>query len=186
MARIALYLDEDVHPTLAKILRERGFDVLTTAKVGMLEKSDPEQLKFAAAQGRAILTYNVRDYVRLAQQYAEQRRSHAGIVVSDQLPLRELLRQTLRLLADLSAEEMVNQFEWLSNFDIIRMILVCLPSGGIIPDVIADAVQFVFMTDDMFVIIALPQPAGEGGPATVPNRVSVGGDRFKRLDNAPQ
>lgn len=116
MARIALYLDEDVHPTLAKILRERGFDVRTTAEVGMLEKSDPEQLEFAAAQGRAILTYNVRDYVRLAQQYAEQQRTHAGIVVSDQLPLRELLRRTLRLLADLSAEEMVNQFEWLSNY----------------------------------------------------------------------
>lgn len=47
----------------AKTLRERGFDALTTAEVGMLGKSDPEQLEFAAAQGRAILTYNVRDDV---------------------------------------------------------------------------------------------------------------------------
>jgi len=31
MALIALYLDEDVHPRLATILRERGFDVLTAA-----------------------------------------------------------------------------------------------------------------------------------------------------------
>jgi acetolactate synthase regulatory subunit len=83
MARIALYLDEDVHPTLARILRERGFDVLTVA---------------------------------LAQQYAEQKRAHAGIIVSDQLPLRELLRRTLKLLAALSAEEMVNRFEWLSAY----------------------------------------------------------------------
>lgn len=116
MARIALYLDEDVHPTLAKILRERGFDVLTTTEAEMLEKSDQEQLEFATAQGRVILTHNVRDYVRLAQQYAEQKRTHSGIIVSDQLPLKELLRRTLKLLADLSAKEMVNRFEWLSNY----------------------------------------------------------------------
>ena len=116
MATIALYLDEDVHPTLATILRERAFDVLTTSEAGMLGKSDPEQLEFAARQGRAILTHNIRDYVRLARQYAEQNRAHAGIIVSDQLPLRELLRRTLRLLTALSAEEMVNRFEWLSNY----------------------------------------------------------------------
>lgn len=34
----------------------------------------------------------------------------------DQLPLRELLRRTLRLLTALSAEEMANRFEWLSNY----------------------------------------------------------------------
>lgn len=116
MSAIALYLDEDVHPTLAVILRERGFDVLTASEAGMLEKSDPEQLELAARQGRAILTHNIRDYVQLARQYAEQNRAHAGIIVSDQLPLRELLRRTLKLLAALSAEEMANRFEWLSNY----------------------------------------------------------------------
>jgi len=105
-----------VHPRLAKILRERGFDVLTTAEAGLLEKSDPEQLEFASGQGRAILTHNVRGYVQLAQQYAKQKRTHAGIIVSDQIPLRELLRRTLRLLAALSTEEMINRFEWLSSY----------------------------------------------------------------------
>lgn len=82
----------------------------------MLEKSDPGQLEFAISQGRAILTHNVRDYVQMAQRYAAQNRTHTGIIVSDQLPLRELLRRTLRLLAALSAEEMINRFEWLSNY----------------------------------------------------------------------
>lgn len=116
MAPIALYLDEDVHPKLALILRERGFDALTTAEAGMLSQKDPEQLKFAANQSRAILTYNVRDYIQLAQQHTEQHRTHAGIIVSNQLPLRELLRRTLKLMATLSAEEMVNRFEWLSSY----------------------------------------------------------------------
>ncbi len=116
MSAIALYLDEDVHPTLAAILRERGFDVLTASEAGMLGKSDPEQLEFAVRQGRAVLTHNIRDYVQLARQYAEQNRTHAGIIVSDQLPLRVLLRRTLKLLAALSAEEMTNRFEWLSTY----------------------------------------------------------------------
>lgn len=116
MAQIALYLDEDVYPTLATILYERGFDVLHAAEANMLGKSDPEQLEFATSQGRSILTHNVRDYVQLAQQYAEQNRSHAGIIVSDQLPLKELLRRALKLLTALSAEEIVNRFEWLSTY----------------------------------------------------------------------
>ncbi|MCX8103451.1 MAG: DUF5615 family PIN-like protein [Candidatus Bipolaricaulota bacterium] len=116
MPAIALYLDEDVHPTLAVILRERSFDVLTASEAGMLGKSDPEQLEFATREGRAILTHNIRDYVQLARQYAEQNRSHAGIIVSDQLPLRELLRRTLKLLAALSAAEMTSRFGWLSDY----------------------------------------------------------------------
>jgi len=73
MARITLHLDEDVHPKLASILRERGFDAITTADAGMLENSDPDQLEFASSQGRTLLTHNVRDYVQLAQLYAKKR-----------------------------------------------------------------------------------------------------------------
>jgi predicted nuclease of predicted toxin-antitoxin system len=116
MAAVALYLDEDVHPRLAMILRERGFDVLITAEAKMLEKSDPKQLEFAAQHGRVILTHNIGDYARLAQQYAKQNRVHAGIIVSDQLPLKELLHRTLRFFAARSREEMINRFEWLSDY----------------------------------------------------------------------
>jgi predicted nuclease of predicted toxin-antitoxin system len=116
MAQIALYLDEDVRPTLAKILRERGFNVLTAVEAGMIGKSDREQLELAISQGRAILTHNIGDYVQLAQEYARQQRSHAGIIISDQVPLKELLQRTLRLLATLSAEEMRGRFEWLNRY----------------------------------------------------------------------
>jgi len=33
MPSVSLYLDEDVHTKLALILRERGYDVLTTEEV---------------------------------------------------------------------------------------------------------------------------------------------------------
>ena len=33
--KIKLYLDEDVHPDLAPVLRNMGFDVVTTIEVGI-------------------------------------------------------------------------------------------------------------------------------------------------------
>ncbi|MFQ6056883.1 MAG: DUF5615 family PIN-like protein [Methanosarcinales archaeon] len=116
MARIALYLDEEVKKTLARILRERGFDAISAHEAGMLGRSDSEQLNFAKSNNRAILTHNIGDYVDLAREYAYQDRPHCGIIVSNQLTLRELLRRILRLLSTYSAEEMKNRFEWLHNF----------------------------------------------------------------------
>ena len=54
-----LYLDEDVDPLLARILADRGFDVLTTRDARRIAARDEDQLAFAAREGRAILTHNV-------------------------------------------------------------------------------------------------------------------------------
>ena len=53
--RIRLYLDEDVDLSLAKALRQKGVDVLTTQEAGKRRLSDAEQLEFAVNAGRAIL-----------------------------------------------------------------------------------------------------------------------------------
>ena len=52
---ISLYFDEDVHPSVARILSERAFDILTTQEAAMLGNSDEEQLERAANEKRAIL-----------------------------------------------------------------------------------------------------------------------------------
>jgi predicted nuclease of predicted toxin-antitoxin system len=116
MASVALYLDEDINPGLAMILRERGFDVVSTTEAEMLGKSDSEQLEFATEHGRVLFTHNIGDYARLAHHYAKQTHPHSGIVVSDQLPLGELLRRTLRFLTARSQEAMINRFEWLNDY----------------------------------------------------------------------
>ena len=56
---------------------------------------DADQLIFATSQSRVILTFNVKDYVLLAQEYAATARPHGGIIVSDHFPFRELLKRTL-------------------------------------------------------------------------------------------
>lgn len=94
-----LYLDEQVDVELATLLRRSDHDVLTTVEAGRANKSvsDEEQLAFATSAGRAILTHNVRDFEPLGRIWSRQGRPHAGIIVSELRPARELY-EGLRLL----------------------------------------------------------------------------------------
>ena len=111
-----VYLDADVHPVVARILGGRGFDALTTDEAGHRQAPDRDQLDFAVAHGRAIMTFNVADFVREARAYAHEGRDHCGIIVSDQIEVGELVRRLTRVLGRYSAAEMINRFVWLQSF----------------------------------------------------------------------
>ena len=78
--------------------------------------TDSEQLAYAASEGRAILTHNSKDFAPLFEQYWWDGREHHGVVVSEQLPVGELLRRMLRLLDTITAEEMRNNYKDLAEF----------------------------------------------------------------------
>lgn len=111
-----LYLDEDVDPLLARVLTDRGYDVLTTQEARRLSSTDVDQLAFAAQAGRAILTHNTAHFAALAREYADTGVEHSGVVVSDQLPFKELLSRILRLLDNHTAENLRNRLVWLQDF----------------------------------------------------------------------
>lgn len=70
-------------------------------EAGNLGASDEAQLSYATERGMAILTYNIQDFIKLAQTWHASGRKHAGIIVSEQFSQRsfgELLRRVLRLL----------------------------------------------------------------------------------------
>lgn len=113
---IKLYLDEDIDPLLANVLRDRGYDVLTTHDAKMHKSDDHKQIDFATSQGRAILTHNVRDFHRIAKEYGKISKFHSGIILSSQLPFKELLKRILRLLHKHNAEDILNQLMWLEDF----------------------------------------------------------------------
>jgi len=113
---IALYLDEDIDPLLAQVLRDRGFDCVSARESHTLGRSDHEQLDFATSHGRIILTFNVKDFVRLAAESAISGRHHAGIIVSDHLPFRELLRRILVLLQRHAHADLANRLLWLQDY----------------------------------------------------------------------
>ena len=65
---IRFYLDEDLSPTIARIAHHLGLDVTgahDARDVATLGWTDPEQLAYAATQGRCIVTGNGRDFVGL-------------------------------------------------------------------------------------------------------------------------
>ena len=67
----------------------------------------------ATSQGRVIMTFNVKDYVSLGSGDAVTARPHSGIVVSDHLPFRELLKRTLLLLQRHANQDVTNRLFWL-------------------------------------------------------------------------
>jgi hypothetical protein len=77
MAR--LYADEDFSYPAVEELRRLGHDVLTAQEAGEggQGRTDPEVLAIASAEGRAVVTFNRRHFVRLHHQSG----SHFGIIV---------------------------------------------------------------------------------------------------------
>ena len=113
---VTLYLDADVDPELARQVRQRGFDVVSAYEVGNGRLLDPDQLAYAVSQGRAILTHNARDFAPLFDEWWNAGKSHHGIIVSEQLPLGEMLRRTLKLLHTVTPDEMMNSIKNLAEF----------------------------------------------------------------------
>ncbi len=116
---VRLYFDRHVINRLAVDLRGRGYDVLTTEEAKKDTAADEDQLAFATAEKRAILTFNIRDFAPLHEAWQAAERLHAGIIVSQQLGSREygvLLQRMLRLLNHFTAEELIGNFVHLEQF----------------------------------------------------------------------
>ena len=116
---LKIYLDENIDTHLAAALRSRGFDVVSTSEVGLLGKTDEEQLEYSASEQRVLVTFNIRDFAKLHKQWQYNRRQHSGIIVSPQMTRSEfgkMLRMLQRLLIYTDPGEMSNQFRYLQEF----------------------------------------------------------------------
>lgn len=115
---IALYFDEDsMKNSLIQALRARGINVLTALEVGMLRRSDVEQLDYATQQGRVLFSFNRGDFYRLHTNYLTEGKNHAGIILALQqhYSIGEQMRQLLELIATKSAEAMRNSVVFLKG-----------------------------------------------------------------------
>jgi len=80
----ALYSNENFPLQVVEALRALGHDVLTSLDAGQANQRVPDDqvLAYATAQGRALLTLNRRDFIRLHQSHP----AHAGLIVCTQDP----------------------------------------------------------------------------------------------------
>ena len=110
---IRLYINEDVHESIAPALRRHGYDALNVREASRRGLSDAEQLAYAAAHGRTLFSFNAADYMALHLKYLTQGQEHAGIVISRQISISEAVHRLLTLLDQVSADEIRNQLRWL-------------------------------------------------------------------------
>lgn len=118
---LRLWLNNHLSPELARVLRERGRDVvaLQDAPRSVREAPDHLLLEEAARQGRAIVTYNARDFAHLHKVVLAAGRSHAGIVLISSRTIRQddvggQLRALEALLTeDAAPNDLRDQLVWL-------------------------------------------------------------------------
>jgi hypothetical protein len=104
MAR--LYSDEDFPFSVVKELRRLSHDVITIQERGQagLEVPDETVLAFAHGEGRALLTFNRWDFIRLHNQGEE----HSGIIARtvdfDTAALAQRIHKVIETHASLSGQ----------------------------------------------------------------------------------
>ncbi|HEY6347761.1 MAG TPA: DUF5615 family PIN-like protein [Bryobacteraceae bacterium] len=82
-----------------------------------LRRGDGDQLAFATGEGRALYSFNKRDFLRIHTEWSSTGRDHAGVILAKQKRYspREQIRRLSRLVETLSAEDMQNRVEFLSG-----------------------------------------------------------------------
>ena len=114
--KLHLHLDADTSSkALHNALLERGHDVTRTPTEWMpFDASDEGQLLGATAQGRAIFTYNIRDFIVLGERYPQ----HAGIILVRQrsMTLNELINALDCVLRETDANQWIGQTRWLNEW----------------------------------------------------------------------
>ena len=100
-------LDEDISRRVAEGLRATGVDDVSVQEIGRggIRVPDGEQLAYATAQGRVLVTYNRHDFQDLDAKWREEGRQHAGILwCLERVIMRSAIGALIRALVAASRE----------------------------------------------------------------------------------
>jgi predicted nuclease of predicted toxin-antitoxin system len=118
---VRLLLDEHHANEIAERLREGGHDVVTVSERGLRGSNDESLLVLCAAERRALVTNNVRDFVTLARTWGASGREHAGLLFTADVSVPRHKGGIGRLVGGLAAipdahpadGELADQIRWL-------------------------------------------------------------------------
>ncbi|MEM8501831.1 MAG: DUF5615 family PIN-like protein [Cyanobacteria bacterium P01_D01_bin.1] len=116
MSLLKLHLDADISDrSLHSALIRSGHDVTRTPYDWMPEDaSDIFQLIEAAKRNRCLVTCNIKDFVKLAEEYHQ----HSGILLKTQRGWKraESIHALGRVLTETRAEDWEGRVGWLNNW----------------------------------------------------------------------
>ena len=96
-----LLLDEMHAPIVAVLLRDRGHEAAAVKeRADLIGLPDEDLLRAATADGRAVVTENVKDFAVLHRRIAAEGRRHTGIVFTHPRRFPRAGRNHVRVLAD--------------------------------------------------------------------------------------
>jgi len=104
--------------SVGKALTEGGHDVRALdSEIELEGLSDPEVLELAAAEGRVLVTANIRDFEPLLREWAGESRPHSGVILVPASVRNEafgvLISGIQNILAEITQEGWIDRVEWL-------------------------------------------------------------------------
>ncbi|MGH2448560.1 MAG: DUF5615 family PIN-like protein [Chloroflexota bacterium] len=98
-------IDEDSTYQVAAGLRRRGVDAVSVHEADRAGLPDEEQLAFAAAEGRVLVTYNRADFQALDVTWRLNGRHHSGILwCSEKTFPRRVIGPLIERIANIDVE----------------------------------------------------------------------------------
>ena len=116
---IGFLLDEDgMVGAVVLGLRRAGMRVETIEEHRRRGDSDSQQIEFAHQLGLVLFTFNRGDLIRIHTRMMRTGGHHSGLVIAVQQRhgIGDLIRRLVRISAELSAEEMHDRLEFLSDW----------------------------------------------------------------------
>ena len=103
---------------VGRVLTESSHEVRALdSEIELEGLSDPEVQELAVAEGRVLVTANIRDFEPLLREWAGEGRSHAGVILVPASVKIEafggLISGVQNTLADITQEGWIDRVEWL-------------------------------------------------------------------------
>jgi predicted nuclease of predicted toxin-antitoxin system len=111
MPDVSFYFDEMVQRAAAEELIKQGYQVILAVDAGMAEKTDPEHLQYATAQGLVLVTYD-RKFAGLTS----QKTNHTGLVcltIEQQGNVGAMVRLLAKFAEQYTPDEVIGHVFWL-------------------------------------------------------------------------